>query len=172
MIGIHRLENIDSSFSYFLERPFGNIIIYADEVHHVYSDLITSKGGLAHMFFSHCKKATQTHQKYFSLYGSDGVAIDETKNQEDTIPIRIFGQNYTDPQITKRVYKDNHVLEISQKGKKLTILNKDFHLTASKEIILEQKDITADLYLFLKQYKIDNIYFTNTFKQSFVNINS
>lgn len=56
MIGIHRLENIDSSFSYFLERPFGNIIIYADEVHHVYSDLITSKGGLAHMFFLIAKK--------------------------------------------------------------------------------------------------------------------
>ena len=76
MIGIQRLHITNNKCAYFIKRPFGNYIFFADELESI-SDrdikLIDSQGGISKVFIESIENLNTFHYKLFERYGASAV---------------------------------------------------------------------------------------------------
>ncbi len=161
MLGIHKLTISDHQCSYFIERPFGNYLIFSDKLENIQSDFFRSKGGIYKQFIENVDELQPTQAKLFQEFGSYGVGLFEGEKFHEYLPLESYGATYADP-LVKFVEQDHgKLVYFAQKNSRVIIFGKDFYLTESGEILLHRKALNDYFVKTIQLYQPHFLFFTS-----------
>lgn len=159
-LGIHKFDSRNNHSAYFIERPFGNILAFGDDLEQVDHEFIKSKGGLFRQFFESKEGINCLNRQLFKKYGANGVL--KMADQFDPImPLKQFGVDIADPAILFNKSGSKNTLVIRQKNKNVMILGAQYFLQKDKKILFNNQDITESTYKLFGEYEITHAFFTH-----------
>jgi len=164
--GIHQFKNSKNSASYFVERPFGNLLIFSDDLNDIDHEFIKSKGGLFRQYFESFEGITSLNKKLFKIYGAKGIGnwIDEKFDPE--IALERFNIDFSDPSLNFYIQGASKYIVLKQGSKKVALLGSSFLLKANGDILCLGHDHTESMLNKLKNDSVDLLYFTSFESQS------
>jgi len=146
IFGISENCGNESTFCFYLQRPFGNYLIYKTSNVYQYYNFFKSHGGI-HKQFDEDQKYATLCQELFTQFGCSTVChLAKDTNQ---YPQQIFGEEFSDPMMSSIKISDFDNLVIKQKAQTLLFLN---------PAITESELSHASLFALLKNKKIDYIF--------------
>lgn len=145
-IGLHQFKNNDEACYYF-ERPAGNILIYADKADYLDENILKLRGGLFKQFVESPEIVTEFQKKVFDKFGASAVYVNsDCPENSSNIRYECFGKDYIDSNISLSMSEcGGHILELSQRGKKVAIFGKDFFLERSGDVLFEDNYVETDV---------------------------
>lgn len=163
MIGIHQLKIDDGHCAYFIERNYGNYVIFADALTYANFSFFESRGGIYKLFFDSTSNINNEHKKYFDTYGAYAVGNQKREEFSEHLPIERMGQEFSDPDLIFGQFKSGKYIELFQRGESVLFLSDDFILRENNEITLKGENITHDFnekmkqdYVFFGKFETDN----------------
>lgn len=163
MLGLHKINISENQCSYFVKRPFGNYLLFADSLKTLTKsqmELIESYGGISKLTLESSQNINKAHGQIFSRYGASAICDIQIESFHPDIKIERL-KDFRDPALTF-VYKGQKKLVIfEQKGKKILIAGKEFYLAKDKSVNFQGLDHMTFLMNLKEAHKIDLIYFTH-----------
>lgn len=172
MNGIHQIQISSNNSCYFIKRPFGNLLIFADNLVELTSkehELFKAYGGISKTFLESTQSINEQHRSLFTKYGA-AVVCDTIKNHFDEGARVERLKDFSDPQI-EFIFKPQYKLIIlKQDNNKIMFVGNDL-LFKEMNVLYDGRDITTDLLQLKNEKSIDLIYFTRFEGQSAIKFN-
>jgi hypothetical protein len=163
MIGLHKIEISENLCSYFVRRPFGNYLLFADEliaITDTQKNLIESCGGISKIILESTQNINDYHAHIFSRYGASALCDIEIEAFHPKVKIERL-KDYRDPGFTFIFRGERKIIIVEQKNKIIMFVGKTFYFTKKGSVIFEGQDQTSYLLGLKNMYKVDLIYFTH-----------
>lgn len=166
--GIHLIKNkIGSSF--FVTRPFGNYLIFADYIDSFDSSYIESQGGLSKMLFESRSNISAIHAKLFDKYGASAVSDFISEEFNPNIPLQRWNYEHVDPALEWYHHGEKQIITFKQKDKIVSITGNSIELK-NNQFFYKDKDISSELIDYFKKHKTDLVYASNFINSSCVKL--
>lgn len=159
-LGIHQFKINDHQCSYFIERMFGNYLIFSDYIRETNYDFLKSKGGLYKQFMESPTHIDEIHGKIFDKYGAYAVGDFLKEIFHAKLPVERYGIDYVDPDLRYISQGSAKKIFLTQMNKPIMILGSEFYLSSDDKIFLNNTDITEKLTQEIIQKKIEFTLFT------------
>ena len=167
IIGISQIPIHQHQCCYFIKRPFGNLLLFADELHSIDESvyfLMSSSGGLAKIILESTTSINDLHGKLFDQYGASIVCNTEREHFDLRAKVQRL-KDFADPQL-KFIFTPHYNLIILNQKKLKVMIAGNMIFYDGKQIFSKQQNITSFIHELQVQEKIDLIYFTHFQKNS------
>jgi len=145
-LDLHHIKNSDSSCSYFIKRPFGNFIVFSDELSPLHIDFFQSKGGVYKQFVENPETVNKNQKDLFVKFGAFGVSRAPLEKASEDIPFEKWGVDFSDPTVRFRSTEDGQSVVLKQGDKKIAILGHSYFYKNSKDIFVDGVDKTEKIF--------------------------
>lgn len=163
MIGIHQIPTTKNHCCYFVRRPFGNLLLFADtleEQNDKNDELFKSQGGVYKIILESSQNINDLHGKLFNKFGASAL-IDMAKEYfDERIKIERL-TSYTEPQVKFIFNGPRKVVIARQDGKNVMFVGAEHFLKKDKTVKLNGADDLEYIYQLKIEHQIDLIYFTH-----------
>ncbi len=164
--GVHQFIHSTGRASYFVERPFGNILVFSDDIEQVDHDFVKAKGGLFRQYFESPEGVNSLNRQLFRIYGAKAVGCWSQEAFDHAIVLERFGIDFSDPSIKFKTQGEAKYLVISQKSKKMAVMGSSFDLKATGEIMVLGHEQTDNILTKLKNDSVDIVFFSSFEKEN------
>lgn len=169
MLGVHRFQIDADKSAYFIERPFGNIIAFADQLNDIHCDFIKSKGGVSKIFLDSFDSISEVHRNMFDKFGCYGVLDSYSEVFSDKLPLERIGKEFVDPHVIYLAHSDAKILILAQKDTTVGIFSNQY-LFDQQKIFINGMDKTMDILGVIKKYNLSMLFFCNHSEVHYVNL--
>ena len=170
MLGIHQFTIDNHRSAFFVERPFGNYLIFSDHLKSTDFEFIKSKGGVYKQFFESSSSINKYHAKIFDLYGAPAVVNAVFEIQNEHLPVERIGIEFADPSFEFDFSENSKKFIFKQRGENVMILGEDYYLNSENNILFKNKDITREILNQIVLKDIKYVFFTHFEKSAFYEI--
>lgn len=161
-LGLHHIKNSETSCSYFVRRPFGNYIIFSDDLSPLHIDFFQSKGGVYKQFLEDSSVVNKNQKDLFVKFGAAGVVSKNSTNFSEDIPIEFFAKDFADPLIRFRDDEQGgKSILLKQNEKKVIFLGKKYFYKESKEIVFNGENKTEELFSQFEKEGVEVVFFSH-----------
>lgn len=168
MIGIQKFQINQNSCSYFIKRPFGNLLLFADELDQESGfnlDLVSSYGGLYKTILESSSSINTLHQKLFIKFGACVLCPMQNELFDQRVRLENI-ESFSDPNVNIIYKYEKNFIIIKQDEKNILFVGKAIKLINEKEVLYKDKNIIHEIFELKEKYKIDLVYFTSYKKDS------
>lgn len=172
MIGIFKIPLNPNRCCYFVKRPFGNLLLFADELGADLSSLhplISSCGGLAKIFLESTQGISEGHSLLFKKYGADVICNTQKHFFHPLVKVERL-QDLSEPNIFFQLTGPLKIILLEQNKKKVMFVGNEAHLI-SGQIYCQKIDITQKVQELVRIHRVELVYFTHYEKESVIHIN-
>lgn len=163
MIGIHQIPTSKKTCCYFVRRPFGNLLLFADTLekqNDKNDELFKSQGGIYKIILESSQNINDLHGRLFNKFGASAL-IDMAKDYfDERIKIERL-TSYTEPQVQFLFKGPRKVIIARQDGKNVMFVGSEHYLTKDKKVKLGGSDDLEYIYKLKTDHQIDLIYFSH-----------
>lgn len=163
MLGIHQIKISNNLCSYFVKRPFGNYLVFADKLislSHADENLFELYGGVSKTLLESTENINDFHGHIFNRYGSSALCDIEIESFHPKIKIERL-KDHPDPDIDFIFRGEKKLIVFKQKDKNIMIMGKSFYLTKDNTVIFNGVDHLNYVLDLKNKYGVDLIYFTH-----------
>lgn len=118
----HKIDAKNYQFSFFLEKAYGNYLIYKTPNILDFKKYFKSKGGIYKQFDFGCRFRTIAHD-LFNYFGASVVRFDNQK--DDLFPCQNITRDFFESNTAPLVFDKRRYIIIRQFGKKLVFVDED-----------------------------------------------
>lgn len=134
-IGVHHLSQSDHYSSYFVQRDYGNLLIFSDALASIDHDFLKSRGGLYRQFIEDRSLISLAQCELFTTFGAAAVGKFNTESYHPKLKLERFGEEYSDHSIKfNRSTFGGQVLGLKQSDDKVAFIGRDFYLDEQGEV--------------------------------------
>lgn len=162
--GIHSIKTTKGC-AYFIVRPFGNLLIFADYISFINRDLLKSLGGLSKMLFESRTNISTIHQELFNSFGASAVSDFLSEEFNSLLPLQRWNYEHVDPAIDWYHHGQKQMITFKQQEKNVCILGKELFLD-NNTIMFQGRDISSEMLTFFNSKKVNLVYATHFSKGS------
>ena len=176
MLGVFQIKVSSNSCCYFVKRPFGNLLLFANNIILLENsdlNLMSSYGGLFKILIESTQDINDTHGLLFTKYGASILCDIEKEHFDPRIKVERL-KDFIDPAINFIFYSGKNIIILKQDNKNIMFVGNECKLLNDKSVLHKDQIITDYLSALQLKYKVDLIYFTNfetesvlTFKDNF-----
>lgn len=130
--------------TYFVERKFGNLLLFADKLETLDYDFYKSRGGVYLQYIEDLKQLSNVHSELFSKLGAVAVSVEGFEKEPQALAVREYCKGL-DKEIHIFDYNGGAIASFEQAGKKVWILGNQFYFSRQEKIFLNTEDVTDDL---------------------------
>lgn len=154
--GIHSIPT-DTGHCYFIIRPFGNYLIFADHLKQYDEEIFKQFGGLSKMFFESRSSINKIHKDLFDKFGTSAVSDFLIEEFHQDLPLHRWNIEHTDPALNWYHHGQRQLITFKQKDQIVTIICSEIYLD-NKKFYLDKKDISESIYEHLEKQNTDLVY--------------
>ena len=161
-LGVCKIEKNANSTAYFVQRSFGNYLIYPDALTTIDVDFLKSRGGVYRQLIHKVKLISLAQAQVFVKFGASAVVSKNQKTEEiDSMPLEIYGVSFKDPSI-KLNQTDFGCCYwmMKQKDKKVIFLNPEIYFDKNETVLLEGRDITEKFFDYFENIGASYLFFS------------
>jgi hypothetical protein len=160
-LGVHQIKIDQHRSSYFIERPFGNYLVFSDHLQTIDEDFFISRGGIYKQFIQSSSNIGEVQGKLFNRFGAYGVGDALEYQVNAYLPMQRVVKDFNDPAFRFESHGEAKKFLIDQRGKKILILGNEFYLNEVQKVILRDKDWTKQLVEQVQSREIDFVFFSH-----------
>ncbi len=167
-LGVHKITKNSNSTAYFVQRSFGNYLIYPDALASIDVDFLKSRGGVYKQFISKVELISLAQVQVFIKFGASAVVGADQKDKEtDSMPIEVYGEGFKDPSIKLNIASFGaSYWMMKQKDKKVIFLSPELYFDKDEIVLLKGKDISEDFYTYFESIGASYLFFTEHHEES------
>jgi hypothetical protein len=143
----YRIQSIQGQpgrTTYFVERKFGNLLLFADKLETLDYDFYKSRGGVYLQYIEDLQQLSQVHTEIFNKLGATAVSVQKFSEEPEPLAVREYCGGL-DKEIKIFPFQGASIASFDQLGKKVWILGNQFYFSRQEKIFLNTEDITDDL---------------------------
>lgn len=171
-LGIHQIKNYNGHSSFFVQRSYGNYLIFGDGLQGVDYELLKSKGGVYRQFFTSLDHVTEANAQLFKKFGAAGVGYFPENSFNERIPLEIFKKDFCDHQIKFISNEQDCFMTLKQNDKKMMFMGGLYRKTLSGRIFKQGEDRTEQVYKLFKERGIHLALFQRHEGEALLDINN
>jgi|GEM_PF-2570976 len=167
-LGVHKITKNSNSSAYFVQRSFGNYLIYPDALATIDVDFLKSRGGVYRQLINKVELISLAQAQVFIKFGASAVVPKEEKAKEtDSMPLEVYGESFKDPSIklNKASFGACYWM-MKQKDKKVIFLSPELYLDKNEVVLLDGKDISDEFYDYFENIGASYLFFTEHQEES------
>ncbi len=149
-LGVHQIKNYNGHSSFFVQRSYGNYLIFADGLQDIDYQFFKSKGGVYRQFFIGLDHVTEANAQLFKKFGAIGVGYFAAESFNERLPLERFKKDFCDHQIKFISNNEHCFITLKQNNKKMMFMGDIYRKTLNGRIFKNDKDCTDQVHELFK----------------------
>lgn len=162
-IGVHQIVKNANASSYFVQRSYGNYLVYSDALTATNTDFFKSKGGVYRQFIQKVEHISLEQVQLFKRFGAAAVTLSslEAAPFSPHIKIELFSDDFVDPTVKfGHVKWGGSMIHMKQGDEKVTFVSPEYYYKSNGEVICEAKDCSEELFESLDGQGVSWVFFS------------
>jgi hypothetical protein len=162
-LGVHRVEKSPHSSAYFVQRYFGNYLIYPDALASYNEDLFKSRGGVYRQLLHSLDLISMSQVQLFRVFGASAVLHKKLKGSDtDTMPVEFFGDDFIDPTVKLNTGSWGGTYWMMKQGdEKVVFVDPDHFFSSSDQVLFHEKTITDEFFDYMESAGASYVFFSD-----------
>lgn len=169
-LGIHKFADKKGTASYFVQRRYGNYLLFSENCDQYNYEFIKSKGGIYKQFIENTDDIKESQGKLFDIYGAAAVGHFSPEPTHPRLPLEAFNKDFIDKEIRFPEFENRKHILLKQMSKKVVFFGKAYYLRSDGRVFVNTQDHTQKLHQFFIEQGISYAFFSHFQKAHLLHI--